>query len=150
AHKAARPGQGSRARPGRRALPRAGGTRFCHDFIDRSRPGGSVGIDRYDVPVSGNDGSFAWPAASATGVGSMPGTDPREAMAVVIGERPDLHHRPELPARGPGADMIGRTVDLLVDMPAQTTPRGWRLAAKPGRDASRAASFLSADLDVME
>jgi len=80
----------------------------------------------------------------------MPGTDPREAIAVVIGELPELPHLPELPGRGPGADMIGRTVSLLVDMPAQTTPRGWRLAAKPGRDASRAASFLSADLDVME
>jgi hypothetical protein len=80
----------------------------------------------------------------------MPGTDPREAIAVVIGELPELPHLPELPDRGPGADMIGRTVSLLVDMPAQTTPRGWRLASKPGRDASRAASFLSADLDVME
>jgi len=80
----------------------------------------------------------------------MPGTDPREAIAVVIGELPELPHLPELPARGPGADMIGRTVGLLIDMPAQTTPRGWRLAAKPGRDASRAASFLSADLDMME
>jgi hypothetical protein len=80
----------------------------------------------------------------------MPGTDPREAIAVVIGELPELPHLPELPARGPGADIIGRTVGLLVDMPAQTTPRGWRLTPKPGRDASRAASFLSADLDVME
>jgi len=80
----------------------------------------------------------------------MPGTDPREAMAIVIGELPDLPHLPELPARGPGADMIGRTAGLLVDMPAQTTPRGWRLAARPGRDLGRAASFLSADLDAME
>lgn len=71
-------------------------------------------------------------------------------MAVVIGELPDLPHLPELPARGPGADMIGRTAGLLLDMPAQTTPRGWRLVPRPGRDLSRAASFLSADLDAME
>src|SRR5215469_7352643 len=80
----------------------------------------------------------------------MPGTDPREAVAVVIGELPDLPHLPELPARGPGADMIGRTASLLVDMPVQTTPRGWRLAPRPGRDVGRAAGFLSADLDAME
>lgn len=96
------------------------------------------------------NGLFAWPAASATGVGSMPGTDPREAMAVVVGELPELPHLPELPARGPGADMVGRTAGLLVDMPVQTTARGWRLTAAPGRDLSRAASLLSADLDAME
>lgn len=100
--------------------------------------------------MSGNLGSFAWPAASATGVGSMPGTDPREAIAIVIGELPDLPHLPELPARGPGADVIGRTASLLVDMPVQTTARGWRLAAAPGRDVTRAASLLSADLDAIE
>jgi hypothetical protein len=80
----------------------------------------------------------------------MPGTDPREAIAIVIGELPELPHLPELPARGPGADMIGRTAALLVGMPVQTTPRGWRLTARPGRDTARAAGLLSADLDAME
>jgi hypothetical protein len=80
----------------------------------------------------------------------MPGTDPREAMAVVVGELPELPYLPELPARGPGADLIGRTASLLVDLPVQTTPRGWRLAPRPGRDISRAAGLLSADLDAME
>jgi hypothetical protein len=80
----------------------------------------------------------------------MPGTDPREAIAVVIGELPELPHLPELPARGPGADMIGRTACLLIDMPVQTTARGWRLASAPGRDIGRAAGLLSADLDAME
>lgn len=80
----------------------------------------------------------------------MPGTDPREAIAVVMGELPELPYLPELPARGPGADLIGRTASLLVDMPVQTTPRGWRLTSRPGRDVSRAASFLSADLDALE
>lgn len=105
--------------------------------------------DRYDVPV--NDGQqFPWPAASATGVGSWPGTDPREAIAVVLGELPELPHLPELPARGPGADMIGRTAGLLVDLPMQTTARGWRLGARSGRDSGRVASYLSADLDALE
>lgn len=80
----------------------------------------------------------------------MPGTSPREAIAIVIGELPELPYLPELPARGPGADMIGRTASLLVDLPVQTTARGWRLAAAPGRDIGRAASLLSADLDELE
>ena len=49
----------------------------------------------------------------STGVGSMPGTDVLEAIATVTGEFPDLVHLPELPQRGPGADMIGRTAALL-------------------------------------
>jgi Cobalamin-independent synthase, Catalytic domain len=80
----------------------------------------------------------------------MPGTDPDEAMAVVLGELADLPHLAELPARGPGADMVGRTAALLIDLPVETTPAGWRLAERPGRDLARAAGFLSADLDALE
>ncbi len=80
----------------------------------------------------------------------MPGTDPAEAMRVVAGELPDFPHLAELPDRGPGADLIGRTAALLVDMPAEVTPRGWRLAERPGRDLSRARSMLSSDLDAAE
>jgi hypothetical protein len=93
---------------------------------------------------------FPWPDSSATGVGSMPGTSPAEAIAVVLGELPDLPHLPELPARGPGADMIGRTAALLVDLPAETTARGWRLAERPGRDLGQARGLMSADLDAVE
>jgi hypothetical protein len=39
---------------------------------------------------------FPWPAATATGIGSMPGTGPAEAAAVVLGELPDFPHLPEL------------------------------------------------------
>jgi methionine synthase II (cobalamin-independent) len=80
----------------------------------------------------------------------MPGTDPAQAMAVILGELPDLPHLAELPSRGPGADMIGRTASLLVDLPVQVTARGWRLADRPGHDQHRAAGFMSADLDTME
>jgi methionine synthase II (cobalamin-independent) len=80
----------------------------------------------------------------------MPGTDPAEAMRVIAGELPDFPHLPELPDRGPGADLTGRTAALLVDMPAEVTPRGWRLAERPGRDLARARSMLSSDLDAME
>lgn len=93
---------------------------------------------------------FGWPAASATGIGSMPGTDAAQACRVVFGELPDLPHLPELPGRGPGADMIGRTAALLVEMPVQTTARGWKLTDRPGRDLSVAAGYWSQDLDTLE
>lgn len=80
----------------------------------------------------------------------MPGTDPGDAVAVVFGELPELPHLAELPARGPGADMVGRTAALLIDIPVETTPTGWRLAERRGRDMGRAAGFLSADLDALE
>ena len=52
----------------------------------------------------------------ATGIGSLPGEDMDAALALVFTELPDLPHLPELPARGPGADMIGRTASALVDL----------------------------------
>jgi Cobalamin-independent synthase, Catalytic domain len=80
----------------------------------------------------------------------MPGTDPAEAMRIIAGELPDFPHVPELPDRGPGADLTGRTAGLLIDIPVEVTPRGWRLAERPGRDLLRARSMLSSDLDVLE
>src|SRR5260370_26399567 len=97
-----------------------------------------------------NEPGFPGPAGSAPGMGSMAGTDPAEAMGVVAGELPDFPFLPELPDRGPGADLTGRTAALLVDMPAEVTPRGWRLAERPGRDLARARSMLASDLDVLE
>lgn len=80
----------------------------------------------------------------------MPGEDPAEAAAVVFGELPDFPFLPELPGRGVGADMIGRTASLLVDLPVETTARGWKLTARPGRDQRRAAGFLAFDLDAVQ
>lgn len=94
--------------------------------------------------------SFPWPQAAATGIGSMPGHDPAEACAVVLGELPDFPYLPELPGRGVGADMVGRTASLLVDMPVETTPQGWKLTARRGRDQRRADSFLAYDLDALQ
>ena len=56
------------------------------------------------------------PTGIVTALGSMPGTDPVEAARIVLGELPDLMPLPELPARGVGADMLGRTAGLLVDL----------------------------------
>jgi methionine synthase II (cobalamin-independent) len=91
-----------------------------------------------------------WPPGSATGIGSLPGTDPAEAARLVFGELPDLPHLPELPARGAGADMIGRAAALLVDMPVEIVASGWCLAAHDGRDVRRARDFLARDLDALE
>ncbi|KII00119.1 methionine synthase [Streptomonospora alba] len=93
---------------------------------------------------------YPWPEASYTGVGSVPGTDPEEAVRTVFGELPDLPHLPELPERGAGADMVGRTAGMLVELPVEVRPSGWRVALRPGRDVQRARSFLSRDLDALE
>lgn len=94
--------------------------------------------------------SLPWTAGAATGVGSLPGEDLHEALRVVLGELPDLPHLPELPARGPGADMIGRTAGLLVDLHVDLQPTGWRLVDRPGREVRRARDLLERDLDGLE
>ncbi|WP_395294277.1 methionine synthase [Kitasatospora hibisci] len=87
---------------------------------------------------------------AATGVGSLPGTDAREAAKTSTGALEHLPFLPELPARGPGADMIGRSAGLLVELFAQTEPSGWRFTDRPGRDTRRAHSWLGEDLDALE
>ncbi|MCW2690855.1 MAG: cobalamin-independent methionine synthase [Mycobacterium sp.] len=88
--------------------------------------------------------------AAATGIGSWPGVSPREAAEVVVGELHDLTHLVELPARGLGADLIGRAGALLVDIAIDTVPRGYRIAPRPGAVARRAASLLDEDIDALE
>jgi methionine synthase II (cobalamin-independent) len=85
----------------------------------------------------------------ATGVGSLPGTDPVEALRVVTGELPEFAHLPELPGRGPGADLVGRSAALLVDLAVELTPAGWRLVPRPGTDQRRARELLARDLDAL-
>ncbi len=89
------------------------------------------------------------PTAVGTGIGSMPGTDPRESAAIINGEL-DFAHLVELPARGMGADMVGRMATILVDMPMDAGAWGYRLSGRRSAVARRAADFLSADLDAVE
>ncbi|MFB7263592.1 methionine synthase [Streptomyces nojiriensis] len=89
-------------------------------------------------------------SAGATGVGSLPGGDAREAAKTVTGSFEEFPYLAELPARGPGADMIGRSLGLLVDMYAHVEPSGWRISDRPGRDSKRARSWLGEDLDALE
>jgi hypothetical protein len=90
----------------------------------------------------------------ATGIGSWPGTSAREAVRtvrdlLVDGEGVGLPHLPETPARGPGADIIGRAAGLLVELPVDLQPSGWRFVDRPGLDASRTAALLREDLDEL-
>ena len=94
--------------------------------------------------------SPAWPTAAATGVGSLPGTDPQEAVRMVLGELPDLPFLPELPGRGPHGDLTGRTTALLADLHVDLQPSGWRITSRPSRDGTRARDLLSRDLDALE
>ncbi|MBQ0996041.1 methionine synthase [Streptomyces nigra] len=94
--------------------------------------------------------STEFPFGAATGVGSLPGGDAREAAKTATGSFEDFPFLAELPARGPGADMIGRTAGLLVELYARVEPSGWRLGDRPGRDTRRARSWLREDLDALE
>lgn len=95
--------------------------------------------------------------SSATGIGSWPGTDIRTPVRLVRDllafKTPEgaagLPYLPELPDRGPGADMIGRAAGLLPELPVDLQPSGWRLVDRPGRDATRTAALLRADLDEL-
>jgi hypothetical protein len=85
----------------------------------------------------------------ATGIGSLPGDDIDRSTALAFDEVPDLPHLPELPARGPGSDLAGRTAALLVDLPVDLQPAGWRLTDSPGIDQRRALEQLAIDLDAL-
>jgi methionine synthase II (cobalamin-independent) len=91
----------------------------------------------------------AAPTAVATGVGSLPGEDIDRSAALAFDELPDLPHLPELPARGPGSDLIGRTATQLVDLAVDLQPSGWRLVARPGFDVTRGRELLQRDLDAL-
>jgi methionine synthase II (cobalamin-independent) len=90
------------------------------------------------------------PWTGATGIGSLPGTDPREAVRTVLGELPDLPFLPELPARGQHADLAGRSAALLAGLPVDLQPAGWRLTTGHSRDGARARDLLSYDLDALQ
>ncbi|UDY24516.1 methionine synthase [Nocardioides sp. Kera G14] len=91
----------------------------------------------------------------ATGIGSMPGEDFAEAQRIVLGELAEpvgLPYVVELPVRGAGATMIGRTLSLL-PLDADLQPAGWRLTGTDGSaglDQRRARSLLAQDLDTVE
>ncbi|MDH6242925.1 methionine synthase [Mycobacterium sp. OTB74] len=88
--------------------------------------------------------------AQASGIGSWPGTVAREAAQIVVGELHALPHLVELPARGVGADIIGRAGALLVDIGIDTVPRGYRIASGRSAVVRRATGLLDEDVDALE
>lgn len=88
---------------------------------------------------------------TATALGEWPGSDPFEAQRIIRGElgNPHLPFLAALPDRGPGSDSLGRTLAMLVELPFDLQPHGWRLVAHPGRDQRRAESALSSDINAL-
>jgi hypothetical protein len=93
---------------------------------------------------------------AVSGRGPWPGSDPLEAQTTVVGELTStptgvtgLPFVVQLPGRGYGAEPTGRGAALLVELPAELGPHGWKLTDRPGRDAARARAFLREDLDAL-
>lgn len=85
-----------------------------------------------------------------TGLGSLPGTDFPAAARLVLDALPELVPFPELPARGPHAALVGRSLALLDGVDAELGADGWRLAAAPGPDLRRARATWRDDLERFE
>ncbi|HEV8626783.1 MAG TPA: methionine synthase [Acidimicrobiia bacterium] len=92
---------------------------------------------------------MVWEPGTATGLGPFPGVDPLEAARIVLSEFP-LPFLPELPARGVGADAVGRTAGLLADLHVEVGTGVWRFVPRGGRDEQRALTTLTTDLDALE
>ena len=84
----------------------------------------------------------------AFALGPMPGTDLMQAADVVLSELP-TPHIPQLPARGVGSDLIGRTAALL-PLNLDIGPRSWRVTRRPQIATMRARDQFERDLDLLE
>lgn len=85
---------------------------------------------------------------TAFGLGPMPGTDLVQAADVVLSETP-TPHLPQLPARGVGSDLIGRTAALM-PLNLDIGPRSWRVTRRPQLATIRARDQFERDLDLLE
>ena len=90
------------------------------------------------------------PPIRSTGIGSWPGTDMAEAIKIAFAECPDFPYLPELPARGPYAEVIGRSTAFLDGLSADLQAAGWRLTDTSSREHRLAISTLRSDLDLLE
>ncbi len=82
-----------------------------------------------------------------TGIGSWPLTTIDEAVRQAV-ELWDLPYLPELPGRGPGAEMVGRALGLL-EIGMERGPSRWHVGATYGQEQRRARAMLRDDLDVL-
>ena len=90
------------------------------------------------------------PPIRTTGIGSWPGMDVADAIKIGFAECPDFPYLPELPARGPYAQLIGRSTAFLAGLAVDLQPAGWRLTDASSRDHRLAISTLRSDLDMLE
>ncbi|MDZ5076264.1 hypothetical protein [Nesterenkonia sp. HG001] len=80
----------------------------------------------------------------------MPGTDAlRSAQHLETELSGHLPALTELPSRGLHAELLGRTLALLAELPAELVSYGWRLVGRPGADHRRAVQLLRADVDTL-
>jgi methionine synthase II (cobalamin-independent) len=100
------------------------------------------------VTATPTDGELS--PVRSTGIGSWPGTDTMDAIKIAFAECPDLPYLPELPTRGPYAEMIGRSTAFLAGLAVDLQPAGWRLTTASGRDHRLAVATLRTDLDLLE
>ena len=123
--RAARPGVGHRARPGRRGL--------------RRHPGRRLGDDQRDRPQRS-----AARVTLATGVGSharrrRPRRTPRRCGSCSA-SCPTCRTCPSCPAAARPRDMTGRALAVVAGLGVDLQPAGWRLTDAPGVDHRRARS----------
>ncbi|QZN86529.1 hypothetical protein [Cellulomonas sp. C5510] len=93
---------------------------------------------------------------AVSGTGPWPGTDPLEAQQTVLGDLADLPDgvtglpwTVRLAERGPVGTAAAQALGLLVELPAELGPHGWKLADRPGADATRLAAARREDLDAL-
>jgi hypothetical protein len=89
-------------------------------------------------------------SVTATGIGSLPGTDFASALRLTLDRLPDFPFLPELPARGPWAGLIGRGLGLPCGLDADLQAGQWRLSGASGIDQRRARATWRDDLDQLE
>jgi hypothetical protein len=70
------------------------------------------------------EGGAELPPFAATGVGSLPGTDPAAAAELVLRHCPHLPYWPQLPARGPDEAMLWQFLPRVRHLPAQAAWEG--------------------------
>ncbi|MDO5670012.1 MAG: hypothetical protein Q4G50_08420 [Corynebacterium sp.] len=87
---------------------------------------------------------------SAYGLGPLPGTSLSDAADIIRSETGDLPHVPDLPARGLGADGVGRTAALLEAVSVDRGPRSWIMTDRPQLLTRRTRDLLDRDLDELE
>jgi methionine synthase II (cobalamin-independent) len=90
------------------------------------------------------------PPIRSTAIGSWPGTDAADAIKIAFAECPGFPYLPELPARGPYAELIGRSTAFLAGLSVDLQAAGWQLTDASSREHRLAINTLRSDLDLLE